>query len=72
MVFGPLTSFSLDLWLSKDNRQANPITTLDIRNRYIWFKRPYLQDPYPFMVKVFFSFMVDLQEYPTPPGPYFV
>ena len=65
MVHGPLTSFSFVLWLSKDNRQVILITTLGIWIRCIWLKRPYLLDPYLFMVMVFFPFMVDLQECPT-------
>ena len=51
--------------LSKDNRQAILITTSDIRNRCIWLKRPYLLDPYPFMVMVLIHFMIYLQECPT-------
>ena len=49
----------------KDNRHVIPITTLDIRNRCIWLKRPYLLDPYPFMVMVLIHSMIYFQECPT-------
>ena len=62
MVHGPLTSLSFVLWLSKDNRQVILITKLGIWIRCIWLKRPYLLDPYPFMVMVLIHFMIDLQE----------